>query len=68
MSKLVIVLIGFLASFFTSLMVAKIKEAIGAGETVHSEIYRLRGDIAGVRNLLIVANGLLAAIVAALIF
>jgi hypothetical protein len=48
--------------------VTKIKEEISAGETVHSEIYRLREDIASVRNLLIVANGLLAAIVAALMF
>lgn len=39
-----------------------------AGENLHQEIYRLRQEIGGVRYALIVVNGLLAAILAALIF
>ena len=61
-------IIGFFCLFFISLGASKLKEEILAGEDDHAEIYRLRKDVRGVRNLLIIANGLLGALVAALIF
>jgi hypothetical protein len=68
MSKLFIIGIGFFLGFAASFGAANYPEEIMVGENAHHEIVRLRHQIAGVRNTLLVANGLLAAIVASLVF
>jgi hypothetical protein len=68
MSKLFIIGTGFFLGFAISFGASHYPEEIMVGENVHHDIVRLRHQVAGVRNALLVANGLLAAIVAALIF
>ena len=58
----------FLAGIALALFSGHVSETRLAGENMHSEINRLRHDLVGVRSVLVVANGLLAAIIGALVF
>jgi hypothetical protein len=68
MAKYYIIAIAFFAGFFATLGSSKVREWMDVGEHVHQEIVLLRADTRGLRNSLIVTNGLLAAILAALVF
>jgi len=59
--------IGLLAGIVVAWVVSHKKETM-AGENAHQEIYRLRHDISSLHYLLVMANGFLCAILAALIF
>jgi ABC-type lipoprotein release transport system permease subunit len=63
--------IAALAGYFVGILLAwwmSRKKEMMAGEDVHQEIYRLREDVSSLHYLLVSANGLLTAILAALIF
>lgn len=67
---LIAAMIGFAWLAAVSFWVSKSTDWdwIERGDSVHSEVFRLRQDARGIRNVLILTNGLLAAIVAALLF
>ena len=67
MDKHIAFVIGFDGVGLISMWISKNEEGEGMGASEHSEISRLRGDVRGVRNVLILTNAMLAAIVAVLV-
>jgi hypothetical protein len=66
--RLIAVIIAYFGAFFLSWWASKGPWEISAGDSEHAEIFRLREDTYGIRSLLMMANALLAAILAALVF
>ena len=67
MDKTTIAIIALFVGILIAVGAQAIRQEIKAGDDVHSEIFRLREDVFRLRNILLVAAGLLAAILTILV-